>query len=126
VSAVPLADGMQVVTHVTRCDRGANPYCAVQMVVVGRHFPSSTALLTSEKRHLKALGWTTAGADNGDERGADSPGHKFRITYATASLDLKGIDLGWIQRSPVIIRSLSRTMFGRDSALSIMLETGSS
>jgi hypothetical protein len=125
-AGIPLIPGARVVTEVHRCDRGANPYCAVQMVVVGDRYPSSAALLDSERKQLVASGWSLTDAQTGDERAADSPGHKLRLTFATAALDLKDVDLGWIQRSPVIGRSLSRTMFNRQSAMSLMLETGDS
>jgi hypothetical protein len=125
LAAVPLTGGTRVIAHTRRCDRGANPYCAIQLVVVGNHYRSSTALLASEHRRLKSLGWSSAGADTGDESAAESPGHKLRLIYATVALDLQGIDLGWITRSPMISRVLSRTMFNRSSALSLMLETGS-
>lgn len=121
---VPITTGAHVVTRVHRCDRGVNPYCAVQMVVVGDRYGSSAALLDAERRHLLASGWTLADAQTGDESGADSPGHKLRLTFATAALDLKDLDLGWIQRAPGIGRSLSSTMFARQSALSLLLETG--
>ncbi len=123
---MPLTPGSQVVAHVRRCDRGANPYCAMQLVVVGKRTTSSLALLDRERRHLQSIGWTVIDADTGDEPAANSPGHKLRLTYATAALDLQGVDLGWIRRSPGIGLALSRTMFARDSALSLMLETGSS
>lgn len=125
-AGVPITTGAHVVTRVQRCDRGVNPYCAVQLVVVGDRYGSSTALLDAERQHLLAAGWTLADAQTGDEGGADSPGHKLRLTFATAAMDLKDLDLGWIQRAPVIGRSLSRTMFARQSALSLMLETGDS
>ncbi|MGI8506986.1 MAG: hypothetical protein ACR2MK_09345 [Solirubrobacteraceae bacterium] len=126
LAAVPLTRGTRVIIHTRRCDRGANPYCAVQLVVVGRRYESSGALLGSERQYLKAHGWTVAGADTGDERAANSPGHRLRLTYATAALDLKDVDLGWVQRSRPIGLSLSRTMFNRFPALSLMLEEGSS
>jgi hypothetical protein len=125
LSGVPLVPGTQVVEHVRRCDPGANPYCAVQLVVVDKHASSSQALLIAERQHLKSLGWTLTEADTGDEAAANSPGHKLRLTYATAALDLKDIDLGWIRRSPKIGLALSRAMFDRDSAISLMLQTGS-
>ena len=53
------------------------------------------------------------------------PGHKLRLTYAIASLDLKDIDLGWIKRSPKIGLALSRAMFDRASSISLMLQSGS-
>jgi len=126
LAGVPLTGGTHVVAHIRRCDRGANPYCAVQLVVVGSRYRSSSGLLASERRHLRSLGWTSADADTGVERAADSPGHKFRLTYATAALDLQAWTLGWIERSRPIARELSRTMFSRAPALSLMLETGSS
>ncbi len=122
---VPLTPGTRVVRNVRRCDRGANPYCAVQLVAVNEHAGSSTALLASERQHLKALGWTLTEADTGDETAADSPGHRLRLIYSTAALDLKDTDLGWIQRAPVISRALSKVMFDRQPAISLMLQTGS-
>ena len=59
-----------------------------------------------------ALGWTGANADTGQQRAADSPGHKLRLTYAPAAGDLQGIDLGWIKRSRRS-RSRSRTRCSR-------------
>ena len=126
LAAVPLTAGAHIVLHVRRCDRGANAYCALQLVVVGPRYSSSTALLDSERRHLGTLGWSKSQTDTGDETAADSPGHELRLIYATAALDLKDIDLGWVRRSPVIARALSRTMFDRASAISLMLEMGSS
>jgi hypothetical protein len=126
LAGVPLTGGAQVLTSVRRCDRGANPYCAVQLVIVDRHYRTSAVLLKAERDHLGALGWTATNADTGDEHAADSPGHTLRLTYAIAALELKDVDLGWIQRAGVIARTLSRAMFNRESALSLMLETGSS
>jgi hypothetical protein len=126
LSAVPVAPGTRVVADTRRCDRGANPYCAVQLVLVGDHDRSSVHLLNREASHLKSLGWTVSNGDTGLESASDSPGHKLRLTYATAADDLEGLDLGWIRRSPKITMTLSRVMFDRRSALSLMLETGSS
>jgi hypothetical protein len=125
LAGVPLTPGTEVIEHVRRCDGGANAYCAVQLVVVSRRAPNSDALLTAERKHLRSLGWTLTEADTGDETAANSPGHKLRLTYATAALDLKDIDLGWVRRSPKIGRALSRAMFDRASAISLMLQTGS-
>jgi hypothetical protein len=126
LSAVPLAGGTRVVAQTRRCDRGANPYCAVQLVLVGENDQSSVNLLDREAEHLKSQGWTVSNGDTGVESASESPGHKLRLTYATAADDLEGVDLGWIRRSPKITMALSRVMFNRDSALSLMLETGSS
>ena len=115
-----------MLASVRRCDRGANPYCALQLVISAGRYANSLALLRSERDHLKSLGWTIANADTGDEHAADSPRHKLHLLYATAALDLKDLDEGWIQRAPVIGRTLSQTMFDRVPALSLMLETGSS
>jgi hypothetical protein len=125
LSGVPLIGGTRVVANVRSCDRGANPYCAVQLVVVGGRYGSSMALLTSEQGRLRQLGWTSGAGDTGVEQSADSPGHKLRLTYATASNDLMAIDLGWIQRRRPIARALSNELFDRAPAISLMLETGS-
>ncbi len=124
LGGVPLIGGTRILVDVRRCDRGANPYCAVQLVVVGSGYESSGALLVTERRRLKALGWTPAGADNGDEQALDSPGHKLRVSLGVAALVLKGIDLGFIQRAPIISRVLAETMFDRSPAVSLMLEAG--
>lgn len=124
VAAVPLTPRTRVLAHVTRCDPGANQYCAVQLVVVGR-YGSSDALLKSERKHLQALGWGLVNADTGDEHAAESPGHRFHIVFATAALDLKDVELGWVKRARRIARALSQTMFDRQPALSVMLESGS-
>ncbi len=126
LAGVPLIKGTKVVAHVRRCDRGANPYCAIQLVVVSDRYGSSQALLDSEKRYLHSIGWSMSNADIGLERAASSPGAKLRLIYATAALDLQALDLGWIKRSPAIGRAMSQTMFARKPALSLMLETGSS
>ncbi len=126
LAAVPLIAGTRVVASVRRCDGGANPYCAVQLVVVGHGYSSAGALVAQEARHLKRLGWSTAQGDFGTEGAADSPGHGLRLTYAPDNLDLEGIDLGWITRAPVIGRALSAEMFARAPAMSLMLQDGAS
>jgi hypothetical protein len=126
LAGVPLTSGTRVVAHVRRCDPGASPYCAIQLVVVGPRYGSSQSLLVSERAHLHSIGWSSSNAQVGSEHAASSPGQKLRLTYATAALDLQAVDLGWIRRSPAIGLALSRTMFARQPALSLMLETGSS
>jgi hypothetical protein len=123
VDRVPLVPRTRVFAHVIRCDPGANRYCAVQLVVVGR-YGSSDALLKSERKYLQSLGWGLVNAATGDEHAAESPGHRFHIVFATAALDLKDWDLGWIKRSRMIARAMSQTMINRQSALSLMLESG--
>ena len=123
---LPLVDGARIVAQAQRCDRGANAFCAVQLVIVNRRFRSSTDLLKGEHRLLLQSGWTGANGDTGEEHAADSPGHKLRVTYATADGDLKGIDLGWIKRPRQITLALSRALFDRVPALSVMFEVGSS
>jgi hypothetical protein len=124
LTALPLTPGAQVVARHRSCDPGASAYCALELVVVDRGYPSSTALLDAVHRRLLDHGWSGANADTGDERAAESPGHRLRVTYATAYGDLKGIDFGWIKRSRPIALALSRAMFARASALSMLLEVG--
>lgn len=125
VSGLPLVGGTSVVARAQQCDRGANAYCALELVVVGPRFRSSEDLRKAERDHLVASGWSRSNGDTGTEYAADSPGHHLRVTYATPQGDLQGIDLGWIQRSRSITLALSRALFARSPALSMMLELGS-
>lgn len=126
LARLPLVGGASIAAQVRQCDRGTNAFCALELVVVDPRLETSNALLTSERRQLRRHGWTQFGGDTGDQRAAESPGHELRVTYATAYSDLKGIDLGWIQRSRPITLALSRALFDRASAISMMLEVGSS
>jgi hypothetical protein len=124
LAQLPLVDGASVITQVRQCDRGANAFCAIEAVIVDRRFTSAGAFVTSERRHLRKLGWTQTAGDNGSESAAESRGLKLRVTYATATADLTGIDLGWIKRPRAIALTLSRTLFGQTPAMSLMLEAG--
>jgi len=117
--------GATIVAQARECDHGANAFCALEMVVVDRRYRTSRDLVRDEHRLLKHRGWSSANADTGEQRAADSPGHKWRVTYATAYGDLKGIDLGWIKRPRSIALALSQALFSRASAMSVMLEVGS-
>ncbi|MGI8902910.1 MAG: hypothetical protein ACR2IP_04495 [Solirubrobacteraceae bacterium] len=125
-SALPLVGGAGIVASARQCDPGANAFCALQLVVTGSRYPSSGELLRSENRRLRQLGWTATHADIGDERAAESPGRRVRVTYATADGDLQGIEQGWIKRSRTIYLALDRTLFDRTPAISVMLEAGAS
>jgi len=122
---LPLVAG-SIVTRVRECDPGANGFCALELVIVNRRYGSSDALLSSEHSRLRALGWLGVSGDTGDERAAESPGHKLRVTYATADGELRGVDLLIIKRPRIITLALSRVMFDRLPAISIVLEAGSS
>jgi hypothetical protein len=125
-SQLPLVPGAKVVAQATQCDKGANPFCALELVVVDPRFKTSEDLVNAEHDVVHKAGWAGVGADTGNERAAESPGHKLRVTYATASGDLTGIDLGWIHRSRTIAVSLSRTLFNHYPAMSVELDPGSS
>jgi hypothetical protein len=123
---LPLIPGARVVTQARRCDRGANAFCAIEAVIVDPHAHSAGALLEREHRKLHSLGWTTHAGDDGDEVAADSPGHKLRLTYATALGDLIGWDEHWIKppRLYSIVLALDRELINRTPAMSILLEVG--
>jgi hypothetical protein len=123
---IPVPAGTRVMTKVRSCDRGTNPNCSLQVVLVGDHYPSSAALRATYGKELLKLGWTTTKGPDGNETAADSPGHELRLTFATAYEDLQGIESNWIQRTAEISHSLADTMFDRAPALSIMLLRGSS
>ena len=126
VTQLPLVDGANVVAQVRSCDRGKNAYCAIEMVVVDRRYKNSTDLVKEEHSQLRKHGWTGGQGDFSQQKAADSPGHKLRVTYATAAGDLRGVDLGSIQRPREITLALSRTMFDQAPAMSVMLEVGAS
>jgi hypothetical protein len=126
VAHLPLVPGAKIVTQVRRCDPGANAYCAWELVVVDPRYRSSDVLMLAERHHLLHQGWSTANAETGEQEAANSPGHRLRVTYATASGDLRGIDLGWIKRSAAVTMTLSQTMFRHTAAMSMLLETGPS
>ncbi len=126
LAALPLVSGARITAQVRRCDAGASSYCGLELVVVAPRYRSSTDLLSSEHRLLHQLGWAGANADTGEQRAAESPGHKLRVTYATAYGDLLGIDRGWIKRSSTTTSALDKSMFDRVSAMSLLLEAGPS
>ena len=126
VSQLPLVQGATVVTQVRECDKGADAFCAIELVVADRRYKTSDDLLLSEHHQLLSHGWSGAGGDTGNERAADSPGHKLRLTYATATGDLQGVELGQIKRPGKIWIALSHTLFDQVPALSMMLEVGNS
>jgi hypothetical protein len=125
-SKLPLVAGARILQQIRRCDPGANAFCALELVVVDPSYHSSLDFLAVEQHHLLTHGWTGASPPIGEERAADSPGHKLHITYATAYGDLKGIDLGWIHRTHRTAVALSHALFDHASTISVLLEMGPS
>lgn len=123
---LPLVPGSTVVERITECDQSANAFCGIELVVVNPHTHSSGALVAKQRYRLRKSGWSPGQGDIPAERSASSPDGKLRITYATASSDLLGIDLGWITRSQKVATALAHAMFRGQPAMSIMLETGPS
>jgi hypothetical protein len=126
LSSVPLVPGGRVVVRANACDDGANPYCALDVVLVDRKFKSAQALVTNERQWLKRSGWIRVSAQTGDELAADSPADRLRVTYSTAALDLKDIDLGWIKRPRAISLALSDAIYDGAPAMSINVVAGPS
>ncbi|MGH2877427.1 MAG: hypothetical protein ACRDNJ_11655, partial [Solirubrobacteraceae bacterium] len=122
----PLTAGAQIVAHTRSCDRGANAYCSIQMVVTDSSYDTSAHLLTGEQQHLDSLGWGRSQGQTGHEHGAQSPGNELRLDYGTAYQDLLAIDSGWIRRTSRIAHALSGAVFDRQPAISIMLLRGAS
>ena len=118
--------GSQIVQQFRRCDRGSNAFCAVDLVVTNRWYNASDLLTEDESQLLRDRGWSLADGDTGLQSAANSPGHKLRLTYATAENDLREIVLGNIQRPWPITYALSNTMFDRAPAMSMRLEVGAS
>ena len=122
---LPLVPGSSVIVKARECNRGANPFCSVEMVVQNSSYRSPRRLLFDERDYLYHHGWRAASPDTGIELAAESPGHKWRVTYATALQDLKGVDLGWIARPPSVENALDRAVFNRVATMSVLLEVGS-
>lgn len=121
---VPLVRGAQILQQVRRCDQGSSPFCALEMVVTDSSSPSSGILLRRERLYLKQLGWSLQQGEIGQELSAVSPGDRFRVVYATAAGDLLALDLGWIIRPRSVGLALSKTLFDRVPAISLMVEAG--
>ncbi len=117
--------GARVVANSRQCDQGANPYCALELVVVDPSYSSARSFVLAERDLLKGHGWTGASPQTADELADESPGHRLRITYATALVDLKGVDLGWIDRSTAVQRSLAKQLFARNPTMSALVQVGS-
>lgn len=128
VSRVPLAPGTRIVSQVRRCDQGAHPFCAVELVLAAARgrYAGSTALLAGEAQDLHRAGWSAGQGDTTHESAAESPSHRLRVTYATAAEDLLSIDEGRITRAGPIALALSGEMFARAPALSVMVSPGTS
>jgi hypothetical protein len=125
LSSLPLATGARVMTNVRQCNGGSNAYCSLELVVLGPEYRSSRALVLAERDRLRAEGWTGASPTTGDQLANESPNNRLRVTYATAFEDLKGADIGWIERSWPTVSALDQTVFNRSVAMSVLLEIGS-
>ncbi len=123
---IPLVPGAEIAVQTRACDQGSHAYCAIDLVVVDHRYVSSDVLARDESHVLHKNGWSPADGDTSLQTAANSPGHKFRLTYATAEGDLREIDLGTIGRPWAITYALSNTMFSRTAAMSMMLEVGAS
>jgi hypothetical protein len=124
LSALPLPAGTHVSLAYRSCNQGSNAFCALQLVVVGGAYRTSQEMLSAETQALRARKWVGVHAQTGLERAADSPGDHLRVTYATATGDLQGVELGWIKRARHVTVALSRTLFSHTSALSVLLQLG--
>ncbi len=123
---LPLVPGAKVAKVIKQCDRGANAFCALELVIVNAHYRSSDELEKAEHKWVRAAGWRGVGGDTMYENAAESPGHKLRVTYATALDDLRAVVLGFIHRPPTIAVALSHTIFSHVPAMSVLLESGDS
>jgi hypothetical protein len=94
--------------------------------VVDSRYPGSQTLMSAERRHLRALGWSVGIGDIGQEQTAVSPDHKYRLTYATDGGELRAIDLGWVQRPAAVSQALGRAMFAGTAALEVTVGAGPS
>jgi hypothetical protein len=123
---IPLVPGAEIAVQARACDRGSRAFCSIDLVVVDHHYRSSDNLALDESHVLRKHGWSLADGDTSLQTAANSPGHKLRLTFATATGDLRQIDLGQINRPWPIVYGLSSSMFDRTAAMSMRLEAGAS
>jgi hypothetical protein len=127
VAAVPLVPGTRIVGSVRRCDEGAHPFCARELILAAgpSHFEDSGVLEVAERRALRRAGWRRSEGDTYDESAAESPHNRLRVTYATAEQDLLSIDERRIARTPAITHQLAEMLFAGEPALSLLVQAGS-
>jgi hypothetical protein len=125
-SAVPLVPGSRIVKQVHQCDQGRRTYCSIDLVVVNDRYKSSDLFARDESHVLRNSGWSLADGDTNLQSAANSPGHALRLTYSTATGDLREIAFGAINRPWPITYALSSSMFDRAAAVSMRLEVGAS
>jgi hypothetical protein len=125
-SDIPLVPGAEIAVQSRACDSGSRAFCSIDLVVVDHHYRSSANLALDESHVLRKHGWSLADGETSLQTGANSPGHKLRLTYSTADGDLREVDLGSINRPWPIVYALSSTMFERTAAMSMRLEVGAS
>ncbi len=121
---IPLVPGVHLVEQARQCDRGANAFCALELVVADPGFRSSGDLVTREGQVLHRFGWTKVPGDSGTESGANSPSQKLHLSYGTALADLIGSGAGWFKRSHAIALALSRELVAKVPAVALTLQTG--
>ncbi len=123
-SALPFVRGASVALDARVCNRGANVYCASELVVDDPLYRSSAAFLLAERRFLHRRGWKRIDAAVGTEYGLDSPADTLRVELATAWADLSAVDYGWIKRKHAVALALSHALIARTSTLSVLLQYG--
>ena len=123
---LPFVDGVRVTAQARQCDRGAKAFCALELVAVDSRYRSSEDFAVAEGHELRTHGWSIVRGEATGESAAESPGHRLRLTYATATSDLQQVELGLIQRARPIEAGLSNALFAGTPAMSLMLEDASS
>lgn len=121
---LPLVPGARVLLTRHVCDKGANAYCALELVLTDSRFSSSQDMQRAERLLLKRHGWAQVNAPVGQELAADSPRGRLRVTYAAANLELQAADLGWVRRPRSIVLTLSRALFSHTTAMAVVLQVG--
>src|SRR5579875_3062720 len=124
--SLPHVPGSRVVERLRSCNRGANAYCAIDMVVENARYPSPPALTQAERVLLRRAGWTVEYADVPAEYALLSPGARLHVTLAPVDHELRAIDLGQVQRPRAFTLALSRALFAHRIAFAVVLELGPS
>src|SRR5689334_6694224 len=60
---LPLVPGAKVTRQIKQCDRGANAFCALELVIVAPGYRDSNKLEEAEHKWVRAAGWKGVGGD---------------------------------------------------------------
>jgi hypothetical protein len=126
LAVLPLPPATRIYTQIRSCNPGRSAYCALDLVLVGAadRYATPVQVFDAEEAVLHRRRWEPVYADYGLQYAELSPGKRWRVIFAPDDHTLRLIDLGDIQRPRALALALSRALFARLPAISLVLEFG--